>query len=184
MAGHRLLAGTEEIVWNGRPYRRQPDATDRHRRVYYMATTAPRSYLHRDVYESAHGTIPDGWHVHHTDHNPDNNAIWNLVALSPSEHLSLHANEPPELLQTCDGCGGSFAAHYERARWCSPCCKEKWRRQQGLTKPRPHKAPTQAVCLHCSASFSTRRPWGRFCSALCRGQARRAFIKTSQENHA
>ena len=90
MAGHRKLAGTDEIIWNNRRYRRKPDHPDRHRRVYFMATTAPRNYLHVDIYEAAHGPVPEGWHDHHRNVDPLDNEPGNLVALSPEDHAKWH----------------------------------------------------------------------------------------------
>jgi hypothetical protein len=49
--------------------------------------------LHQVVYEHFNGKIPDGYHVHHKDHNPVNNDIDNLGVMPASEHLSLHAIE-------------------------------------------------------------------------------------------
>lgn len=36
--------------------------------------------------------IPKGWHVHHVDKNPHNNAFDNLVLMTASDHIRLHNN--------------------------------------------------------------------------------------------
>lgn len=46
--------------------------------------------LHRLIYESNFGPIPNGFHVHHLDNDKSNNTPTNLVLLSISHHHSLH----------------------------------------------------------------------------------------------
>jgi len=36
--------------------------------------------------------IPRGWNVHHCDHNPENNSFDNLVLMTLSDHMKLHAS--------------------------------------------------------------------------------------------
>lgn len=60
---------------------------------YFRATTGDRHLLHRRVWEDAHGTIPEGYDVHHVDHNKTNNDIANLRLLTKAEHTRLHAEE-------------------------------------------------------------------------------------------
>lgn len=44
--------------------------------------------LHRDVWRSAFGPIPDNCHIHHKDSNPANNRLDNLECLPAKVHLS------------------------------------------------------------------------------------------------
>jgi len=46
--------------------------------------------LHRKIYEQNYGKIPNGWHIHHKDHNHENNDPSNLEALSPDDHAKKH----------------------------------------------------------------------------------------------
>ncbi len=48
-------------------------------------------FFHRVIYTMAHGFIPDGWVVHHLDHNRLNNEITNLIALPESVHDAVHS---------------------------------------------------------------------------------------------
>lgn len=61
---------------------------------YYKRTTrnakGMQTYLHRDIYEKAHGKIDDNMHVHHVNGNPTDNRLENLVALTPAEHRDAH----------------------------------------------------------------------------------------------
>ena len=60
---------------------------------YYRCTVGDRHYLHRKVYEDSFGSIPDGWDVHHRDHDKANNEPSNLIALNKADHTRLHAAE-------------------------------------------------------------------------------------------
>ena len=59
---------------------------------YYLNSTL-HIRLHRAVYEYYYGKIPNGYHVHHVDHDKANNDPDNLIALSRSDHLKLHEDE-------------------------------------------------------------------------------------------
>lgn len=54
-----------------------------------VATT----YQHRDVWQAAHGAIPDGWHVHHKNGDTRDNRLENLECLPKSEHHRRHMKE-------------------------------------------------------------------------------------------
>ena len=60
---------------------------------YYRATEGDREYLHRAVWRSFSGPIPDGMEIHHRDHDKTNNDISNLQMLSKADHTRLHAEE-------------------------------------------------------------------------------------------
>jgi len=45
---------------------------------------------YRKIYEQNYGKIPNGWHIHHKDHNHENNDPSNLEALPPDEHAKKH----------------------------------------------------------------------------------------------
>lgn len=132
-----------------------------------MATTKPVDYLHRDVYRDHHGPIPDGYHVHHVDHDPDNNDPSNLAVISPSDHARHHGEHQPVYPTACAGCGEVFDANRPWAKWCSARCKERVRRSSGLVKPRPLKGPMAEprTCEHCGGSYVARKPWQRFCTS-------------------
>ena len=170
MAGYRRVEGTEEIIWRGRSYRRFPDHRLRHRRVYFMATTYPRTYLHRDIYTAHHGPIPEGWHVHHIDHDPLNNDPANLASISAEEHLRHHGEHRSEFIAVCDECGQRYPAKRKGARWCSPACKERRRRRDGVAYKRPAKGKMAEIrkCATCVCEFTARKPWAKFCGMKCR----------------
>lgn len=46
---------------------------------------------HHVVWETANGPIPDGFEIHHIDHNKQNNDLENLQLLSASDHQRMHS---------------------------------------------------------------------------------------------
>lgn len=60
---------------------------------YYRATEGDRALLHRVIYENEVGPIPDGWDIHHIDHDKLNNTVTNFMCLSKADHAALHAAE-------------------------------------------------------------------------------------------
>ena len=160
-----------EVVYLGRTYRRHPDSPHRHLRVYYQATGAPRSLLHRDVWAHEHGRpVPAGHDVHHVDVDPLNNAPANLRAMPEVEHHQLHHELREPVTLACEGCGEPFDSIRAWARWCTPACKMRTRRARGLVPPRPTTGPflEDRTCDHCNDPFIARTVWARFCSAACK----------------
>lgn len=68
---------------------------------YYRITSRKegnhRKLLHRLIFESIHGEIPEGYCVHHIDGDRLNNCIMNLELLSSSFHKSIHTKGNHEL---------------------------------------------------------------------------------------
>jgi HNH endonuclease/C-5 cytosine-specific DNA methylase len=53
---------------------------------YYGATSGDRQLLHRVMWEAEIGSIPDGYDIHHLDHDKTNNVIENFECLPKDEH--------------------------------------------------------------------------------------------------
>lgn len=58
---------------------------------YYGMTNGKRYSMHRFIWESERGKIPDGWDIHHIDGNKENNEIENLECLPKSEHTKKYS---------------------------------------------------------------------------------------------
>lgn len=69
-------------VWGSKPYVRVTITNDD---GTHTSTTA-----HRIIWEYVNGTVPEGYEIHHKDHNPTNNCIDNLVLVSKEEHKIIH----------------------------------------------------------------------------------------------
>jgi len=134
-----------------------------------------RGLLHRYVYAREIGSIPDGMHVHHKNHNKQDNRPENLALLRPGEHFAEHADErgvdwhskgghatwakiKPRSF-TCVRCGGEFESRStaQRPKYCSAACRDYG------SRPRERR-----VCAVCGTEFEcVARRDSRTCSRRC-----------------
>lgn len=160
-------------------YRQYPDAKRRNSRVYWVRTKSGggAKYLHVDVWEKHYGPVPEGWHVHHLDHNPANNDITNLQAMDPSEHLSHHQeNLSPERIQ-------KRKEHIDSVRdltktWHASEEGRQWHREHvknSLWTGRVY----DHTCPNCGTEFQSETSKAIYCTNACKSDARR---KTGVDN--
>lgn len=112
---------SEIVEFSGIKFYRYPDAKDfDHRRYFASSSENGNKRLHREVWRSIHGEIPEGGIVHHIDGNTLNNNPDNLCCLTNSAHTHLHdAKDPERIGKRCDG-----RARSKYCRICRYCGKE------------------------------------------------------------
>lgn len=163
----------ENVEWNGRVYRRYPDAKSKSNRLYFRrSTTAGSCYLHRDVWEAHHGPIPPGHQIHHRDGNPGNNDLGNLECVSAAAHHGLHPWSDDRR-----------AVRAEFLATIRPLTKAWHASPEGLAKHREVGGlayqgftPEPKPCEHCGRQFEPGALGNRdrFCSNACKSAWRRA----------
>lgn len=165
----------ESVEYKGITFRRYPDAKQWADRAYFRPSSRyirqGVQALHREIYADHFGPIPEGWHVHHRDGDPGNNAPENLECLPAADHLEHHA--APRRGQPGN------AEHLERAReaaklWHRSPEGREWHRQHGrnVFGNRPEQ---EYECEQCGKTYSTKKTGGgRFCSNACKSKWRRA----------
>ena len=132
-----------------------------------------RVRLHIYVWEKYNGAVPEGYDVHHIDHDKTNNDIDNLVAMPKHEHRHYHS---------------SLRADDTRAimnKYCRPKAIEwhgsaegrEWHKEQYKKYFAPKWEETvEKVCEYCGKPYSVTVPMAsrsRFCSNNCKTQYRR-----------
>lgn len=163
----------ESVVFNGFTYRRYPDSPRAAHRRYFSRTGG---LLHRDVWELHHGPIPAGWHVHHKDGDPGNNAIDNLECLPPADHAREHEDarrvvgtsvEHLALLDRIRPAAAEWHRSEEGRAWHREHAKESLRKAHAARKPAAERA---CRCTECSKEFIARSPKAMYCSDECLGR--------------
>ena len=147
------MAKVEKIEYGGKEWRRYPESKRRTLRVYYQRHEKwkePPVFLHRKIYEDNFGPIPEGFHIHHIDGNPDNNSPDNLAALPASAHgkITAEENNAPE----------------KRAKIYARRQTDEWRKKQSESQKK--RKQIEAVCQLCGEKFLTRSHSGniKWCS--------------------
>lgn len=121
----------EVVVYRGIEFRRYPDAEQVSHRRYFKPggqhVKAGVQALHQEIWKDAHGPIPEGYHIHHIDEDPTNNALDNLVAIPAGVHTSHHTKGVPV--------SDAQREHLDRVR---PLAAEWHRSEEGRAWHREH----------------------------------------------
>jgi hypothetical protein len=155
----------EVIRFDGVRYTRYPDARHTYQRNYYSAPRGSgKNMLHREVWKSIYGPIPEGCHIHHEDWDTLNNDPTNLICLTPKEHAAVHAAPHRERKRAWADQIRPLAAEWHRSpiglAWHREQSKRSWEGRQ----------PGKIVCNWCGieadrffASRSSRHDCSRRC---------------------
>lgn len=165
----------EEVVWNGKKYRRYPNAKQSSHRRYFSCAG---SFLHRDVWRHYNGEIPDGHHIHHKDGDPFNNEITNLECISSKDHFSLHSEERSERGKNPRQLDHLRTIRSKAVEWHKSEEGRAWHRQnavKSLEKARKavrfsRKQDIVKKCDVCSKVFVTRNVRKILCSPACQSK--------------
>ena len=153
---------------DGVRYYKKPDG-------YYRAAPSVKiGYYHRDLWEKHFGPIPDGMHVHHLDHDKENNDINNYALMTAAAHAKLHYDDriangwKPEL---------SEEARAKCAAWHSTPEGLEWHRQHGAATW-DARVPQKLTCAQCGSEFEgffdvRGDKTGPYCRPYCRAKARK-----------
>ncbi|MGP6175424.1 HNH endonuclease signature motif containing protein [Corynebacterium sp. A21] len=171
----------ETVTFNGVKFRRYPEAKQQAHRRYYRAGIADSQRgiqaLHQEVWKHYNGgaAIPDGYHVHHKDHDFNNNSPGNLELVERLAHLRQHFAErksDPEFrkkasenLRKVSAAAAEWHGSPEGLEWHSKHGKESWEKREYR----------DLTCEQCGGNFETKSRHGseRFCSNKCKSAWRR-----------
>ena len=133
---------------------------------HYFQSNGER--LHRTVWSYFNGEIPEGYHVHHIDHDKTNNAPENLELVHGSEHMSHH--------QAGHGRPFPKEAHDAAAEWHGSEEGRQWHLAHYERHKHLFHAKVNRECTHCGKSHEATRKHTAtsFCSNNCKSAYRRA----------
>jgi predicted Zn-ribbon and HTH transcriptional regulator len=168
---------SESVVFNGITYRRYPESKRRSDALYFTPNGTHRAKgvgrLHEEIWKAANGPIPDGYHVHHVDHDALNNSLDNLACIPKREHIDHHAEERKTAgrYQTPEWLAHLDSARAKASEWHGSPEGIEWHRENGR-QAWVGREPVLAVCDQCGKTFDSLMP-GRFCSNKCKSAWRR-----------
>lgn len=130
--------------------------------------------LHIYVWEKYNGEIPADHHVHHIDHNSDNNEIDNLMLMPKFEHLSLHG----KIESTKAKARRIFESKVrpKAIAWHkSEAGREQARKNRKLVNDKWMEEIVK-ICIVCGEKYVTyknKEETSKFCSNNCKAKRRR-----------
>jgi hypothetical protein len=141
------------INYQGERYLKSPGSK------YYIREQGRKS-IHRQMWIDVHGPVPDGYHIHHKDFNPDNNTLENLEPVRYDAHEAMHRRHEAEIrvagLVTCIQCGETFEAlKPSMSMYCSRRCERQYQKEDRVCQwcGKPFRAyswkKTKCCCKSC-----------------------------------
>ena len=138
---------------------------------YYLNSTI-RKRIHRYVWEKERGPIPEGFHIHHINHDKSDNRIENLELVKANEHHKYHGEiraitDYDKLVKNLEE-----VARPKASEWHGSAEGLEWHKKQyEATKDKLHEK-VALTCDHCGEEFSNIKRT-RFCSNKCKSAWRR-----------
>lgn len=139
---------------------------------YYLNSTI-RERMHRYVWKFHHGEIPEGYQIHHIDHNRGNNDISNLQMISNHLHASMHGIEQNELHPDEMKARMDYARIYA-SKWHGSVKGKGWHKRHYQEMKESLYVKKAFVCEYCGKKFTAiEQGKNRFCSNKCKSAWRR-----------
>ena len=126
--------------------------------------------LHRVVWETHNGEIPEGYDIHHIDNNTHNNDINNLMLIERMEHQKYTSQkrvlENPDFYKLFQAMGIESAKEWHKSEegreWHSKQAKESYTKREYRT----------LICEVCGKEYQTRHTGiTKYCHNNCKAKA-------------
>ena len=130
--------------------------------------------LHRVVWEFYNGPIPDGFDIHHKDHNTHNNDILNLELIHRIEHCQHHMslrdkNELRERMKYARKYAVDWHKSEEGSKWHSEQARQSYEKRNDRI----------LVCEVCKKEYKTKHAGvSKYCHNNCKAKALRMRRKS------
>ena len=150
----------------------------RDKRTGYFLNSTIHKRLHVYVWEHYNGEVPKGYHIHHKDHDKNNNEIENLVLLSAHEHQTLHGNSWSEERKEWARQNLIDNARPKASEWHGSEEGKKWHSEHAkkVFGNLPFKT---FVCTYCGQEFQSRKTMKDDQNRLCSGKCSAAYRRKS-----
>ena len=140
---------------------------------YYLNSTTHQR-LHRAVWESVYGQIPDGMQIHHIDHDKGNNEPDNLELLTAEEHRQRHADELTDKQRQFLRDNLTMTARPAASEWHGSEAGREWHKKHYEEMKSSWFVRKKFVCQNCGKEFeAVDKGNNAFCSNACKSAWRR-----------
>lgn len=140
----------------------------------YFYNSWRRMYLHRYIWEKENGPIPQGYDVHHIDHDKNNNSINNLTILTRKEHLYLHEESLSEEQKEKRRKHMLTTVHEAAKEWHKSEKGKEWHKNHYNNCKYKLQVIKQFKCQCCDDIFEAiDNGANKFCSNKCKSKYRR-----------
>lgn len=158
----QYIDNTNIAYYNGKKFHREGNK-------YYKRTEGKKQlYLHRYVYETEVGVIPDGYDIHHKDGNKANNDLNNLELLTKKEHRQAHMTEEEKEAKKRNVLENALPKAIE---WHK---SEQGRELHREIAKNQKREPKELICDFCGKKYNGfPRHENNFCSNNCKSAYRR-----------
>jgi hypothetical protein len=136
----------------------------------YYQNSAHRERLHRAVWVYYNGSMPEGYHIHHKDHNKNNNDIANLGLVKAKKHMELHNIEKAMDEEWLEWSRNNLLqnARPKASEWHGSEEGRKWHKKHYEAFKHKFHVLQKYKCEYCEAEFETNKGKNRFCSGKCK----------------
>jgi len=143
---------------------------------YYLNSTH-HIRMHRFVWLCEKGEIPEGYDIHHIDHDPGNNDISNLELVTKSQHRKLHYEEKTDEEKQAIIDNFNNNARPKAIEWHKSEEGREWHKQhlQKMIAKGEWNKKEEYVCEVCGKHYTRikRNHTHCFCSGACEQKYRR-----------
>lgn len=137
--------------------------------------------LHRAVWEYHNGEIPQGYDIHHKDHDRSNNQIDNLELLVRRQHHSRHSSEA-EVRERSRKTIVKYAVS-KAAEWHKSAEGLEWHSKQGKRNWEVRSIQTYN-CTYCGEPFQTKHIYGKDINHFCCANHKAAYRRQRLRNES
>jgi hypothetical protein len=143
---------------------------------YYLSSkqiiNGRQERMHRYVWRYYYGEIPDGYHIHHIDHNKANNDICNLQLIDSKVHVSLHTkeyhqNNKEKVLKNLNNIRNMTK------EWHASATGIEWHKNHYQKMKDKLHVTILMQCLNCNIEFKGLINRSKVCSNKCKSALRR-----------
>lgn len=141
---------------------------------YYLNSTK-KLRLHRAVWIYHNGDIEKGFHIHHKDHDKNNNDIQNLILINNKEHHEYHGAENANKKEWLDWSRQNLTknARPKASEWHGSKNGKEWHNKHYEEMKHLLHQKIKRTCDNCNIEFMGVQSINRFCSNKCKSAWRR-----------